>query len=157
MCEYDSYENDDGWCGANYEEEGVDELYDPSVDYRLCDCFYSEEDEAWQLCGICTLVQKKPEVSRTFPKEVAYIQTAIARYQGTQNAEHKEYLARALLRYFAKEATDLLATSLTCRDLVRAKCDELEESPLGPKLTAEITAAREAADDREINAFRFIL
>ncbi len=156
MCEYDSYENDK-WCGSGYREEGVDELYDPSVDYRLCDCFYSEEDEAWQLCGICTLLQKKPDVVRTFPKEVAYIQTAIARFQGTQSMDHKEWLARALLRYFAKEAFDLLATSQTCRDLVRAKCDELEESPLGSKLTEEITAAREAADDREFNAFRFIL
>jgi hypothetical protein len=48
-----------------------------------------------------------------------------------------------------------LASSLVCRDLVRAKCEELEKLDIG--LEKEIEAARDAADQKEINAFRLIL
>jgi hypothetical protein len=160
MCEYDSYDNDDSWCGANYDPDNdYSELYDPSVDYRLCDCSCTEDEageSVWITCGICCLLQKHHTVA-SFPKEVAYIQTAIARFQGTQNAEHRTYIARALLRYCVNEAADLLASSLICRDLVRAKCDELEEGTLGSTLVVEIAAARAAVEQKEINAFKLIL
>jgi hypothetical protein len=139
MCEYDSYNNDDAWCGANYDPEEEDSLYDPSVDYRLCDCSYTEDEAGepvWITCGICNLLQKHHTVS-AFPKEVVYIQTAIARFHGSQNTEHRLFIARALLRYFVNEAADLIAISATCRNLVRAKCIEFE----GMGLDEEIAAA----------------
>lgn len=159
MCEYDFYDNDDAWCGTNYDpDDDYNELYDPSVDYRLCDCYYTEDEageSVWITCGICKLLQKHHTVA-AFPREVAYIQTAIARFQGSHNAEHRRFIARALLRYFVEEAEDLLASSSICRDLVRAKCAEFEKMELGLE-KEQIAAARKAADQNEINAFRLIL
>jgi hypothetical protein len=151
MCEYDSYNNDDSWCGTNYDpDDGMDSLYDPSVDYRLCDCSYTEDEAGepvWINCGICNLLQKHHTV-RAFPKEVAYIQTAVARFHGSQDSEYRTYIARSLLRYFVNEAADLIAISATCRNLVRAKCMELE----GMGLDEEIAAARAAIEQKVFTA-----
>jgi hypothetical protein len=158
MCEYDSYDNDDAWCGANYDpDEDLDLLYDPSVDYRLCDCSCTEDgtgESVWITCDLCRLLQKSHTVE-AYRKEVAYIQTAIARFQGARRDDHRKYIASALLRYFVKEAADLIASSSVCRNLVRAKCEELEKLDIG--LEEEIAAARAVADQKEINAFRLIL
>jgi hypothetical protein len=154
MSAYSHHEHDK-WVST---DEELDTLYDPDVDYRLCDCAYSENEEGdpvWHLCGICKLADTP--AARAFPREVAYIHTAVARFHGTQNKKHKEFLARTLLRYFANEALDLLGTSYICRNLVRSKCSELEESDLGGSLTKEIAAAREAAEEKELHAFKLIL
>ncbi len=151
MCEYDSYDNDDSWCGANYDPDGeVECLYDPSVDYRLCDCSYTEDDggePVWITCDLCRLLQKHHTVS-AFPREVVYIQTAIARFHGTQGADHRLFIARALLCYFVNEAADLVASSSTCRNLVRFKCEEFE----GMDLDEEVATARAAVDQKAITA-----
>ena len=151
MCEYDSYDNDDAWCGTNYDpDEGVESLYDPSVDYRLCDCAYTEDEAGepvWITCDLCRLLQK-PHTVAAFPREVAHIQTAIARFHGSQNEEHRLFIARALLRYFVEEGSDLVACSSVCRDLVRAKCEEFE----GMDLDEEIVAARATVSQKAITA-----
>ena len=151
MCEYDSYDNDDAWCGANYDpDEGVESLYDPSVDYRLCDCSYTEDEageSVWITCDLCKLLQKHHTVE-AYRKEVVYIQTAIARFHGARRDDHRKYIACELLNYFVDEAADLVASSSVCRDLVRAKCAEFE----GMGLDEEIAAARAGVDQKAITA-----
>ncbi len=147
MCEYDFYDSDD-WFGTGDGGWDAGEGYDPTADYRLCDCTCTDGEDGepvWILCDLCVLTQKCA-VAKCFPTEVAYIHTAIVRIMGAQDTGTATLIARAFLRYVVSEAPNFLATSDAYRALVRFKCDQWSSGPMEEALRDDIKAARKAAE-----------
>jgi hypothetical protein len=146
MCEYDSYEYDDMFGSGDSWDAG--EGYDPEADYRLCDCTCTEDEDGepvWLLCDTCVLTQKCA-VARCFPSEVAYVHTAIVRILGSRDTATATLIARAFLRYVVSDAPEFLATSAAYRALVRSKCAEWSDGPMGSSLRDDIKAAQKAVE-----------